>query len=261
MEATMNATALRTVLYVDDEPDIRTIVQIALSLSKELTVHTGESGAQALELARALHPDVLLLDVMMPGLDGPGTLQQMRADPETADIPIIFVTAKAMPREVAQFREMGAVGVIAKPFDPMQLIQQLLTLWEGREAETAPVDGYADKARVQQHVVQLGDRFLQRTRDETVILHTLAEHAHNGDPVVIEQMERMAHKIHGTGSMFGYAAVSVCAAALESLVEEVRLREPERGAAIEPQVLQNLIACTDRLAQAVEVAAAAAVAA
>jgi two-component system OmpR family response regulator len=108
MEATMNATALRTVLYVDDEPDIRTIVQIALSLSKDLTVHTGESGAQALELARALHPDVLLLDVMMPGLDGPGTLQKMRADPETADIPIIFVTAKAMPREVAQFREMGA---------------------------------------------------------------------------------------------------------------------------------------------------------
>src|SRR5476649_21368 len=131
---TMNGMPLKTVLYIDDEPDIRTIVQMALSLTKELTVHTGDSGAQALELARALKPDVLLLDVMMPGLDGPGTLHKMRADPTTADIPIIFVTAKAMPREIAKFREMGAVGVIPKPFDPMQLINQLRTLWEGDEA-------------------------------------------------------------------------------------------------------------------------------
>jgi CheY-like chemotaxis protein len=232
-------------------------VQIALSLSDELTVHTGESGAQALELARALHPDVLLLDVMMPGLDGPGTLHKLRADPAIADIPVIFVTAKAMPREIAQFREMGAVGVIAKPFDPMQLVQQLRALWDGRDAELVPPDGNGDTATVQRHVVHLGDRFLQRTRDETVILHTLAEHAQDGDPVVIEQMERLAHKIHGSGSMFGYAAVSVCAADLESLVGEVRLRDADAGGAIELQVLQSLIACTERLAQAVEAAAGA----
>src|ERR1700728_4566623 len=165
----MNATPLRTVLYVDDEPDIRTIVQIALSMSNELTVHTSESGAHALQLAREIKPDVLLLDVMMPGLDGPGTLQRMRADPETANIPIIFVTAKAMPREIAQFREMGAVGVIPKPFDPMQLINQLRTLWEGKNS--APSDAPGDnsgKATVQRQVTQLAGRFLQRTRDEAV---------------------------------------------------------------------------------------------
>jgi CheY-like chemotaxis protein len=121
---------LQTVLYVDDEPDIRQIVQMALSLAPQLTVHTGESGEAALSLARSLRPDLIMLDVMMPGLDGPGTLQRMRADPQLAAIPIVFMTAKAMPDEVARFHDMGAAGVIAKPFDPMRLAQQVMTLWQ-----------------------------------------------------------------------------------------------------------------------------------
>ena len=253
----MNATALRTVLYVDDEPDIRTIVQIALGLSNELTVHTGDSGAQALELARELQPDVVLLDVMMPGLDGPGTLRQLRADPVIAHIPVIFVTAKAMPREVALFRQLGAVGVIPKPFDPMQLISQLRALWDGHEPESATPDAYCNKATVQRHVMQLGDRFLQRTRDEAVLLHTLAEHAYDGDPIVFEQIERLAHKIHGSGSMFGYGLVSACASDLENLVEGIKLRAAPVGAAMGQEELLNLLQCTQRLAQAVEAAAAA----
>lgn len=252
----MNATALRTVLYVDDEPDIRQIVQIALGLSNDLTVHTGESGAQALDLARKLHPDVVLLDVMMPGLDGPGTLHKMRSDPSIAHIPVIFVTAKAMPREVALFRELGAVGVIAKPFDPMQLVQQLRSLWESRDADVPPLEEYSDKAKLQRHLVQLGGRFLQRTRDEAVLLHTLAEHAYDGDPIVIEQIERLAHKIHGSGSMFGYAGVSACAGDLEVLAGGIRLSDAAPGAAMETDVLLSLLECAQRLTRAVEVASA-----
>src|SRR5438552_559339 len=122
----MEQTALRTVLYVDDEPDIRQIVQMALELAPGLTVQTAESGEEALGLARARRPDLILLDVMMPGLDGPGTLSRLRADVELSEIPVAFMTAKAMPAEVARFREMGAVGIIAKPFDPMKLAQQVL---------------------------------------------------------------------------------------------------------------------------------------
>jgi HPt (histidine-containing phosphotransfer) domain-containing protein len=95
---------------------------------------------------------------------------------------------------------------------------------------------------------------LQRTRDEAVLLNTLAEHAYDGDPVVIEQMERLAHKIHGSGSMFGYRALSACASDLESLVEVIRLRDRPAGAAIEPGDLLGLLDCTRRLAQAVEAA-------
>ena len=134
--ANMNRSALQTLLYVDDEPDIRQIVQMALGLAPELTIHTGESGERALMLARELHPDLILLDVMMPGLDGPATLARIRADASLARIPVVFVTAKAMPQEVSRFRALGAVGVIAKPFDPMRLVDQVFALWDEIPAQS-----------------------------------------------------------------------------------------------------------------------------
>jgi CheY-like chemotaxis protein len=127
----MNPSDLRTVLYVDDEPDIREVVLMSLALADALAVHSCESGEQALRMLPQLKPDLVLLDVMMPGTDGPSTLKQMRADPALARIPVIFMTAKAMPQEVARFRELGAVAVIAKPFDPMQLAKQVFAIWEG----------------------------------------------------------------------------------------------------------------------------------
>jgi CheY-like chemotaxis protein len=126
----MNPNDLRTVLYVDDEPDIREVVLMSLGLADSLDIHSCESGEQALQMLPRIKPDLVLLDVMMPGTDGPSTLKRMRADPELASIPVIFMTAKAMPQEVARFRELGAVAVIAKPFDPMQLAKQVFTIWE-----------------------------------------------------------------------------------------------------------------------------------
>jgi CheY-like chemotaxis protein len=127
----MSRGRLRTVLYVDDEPDIREIVALALGLVEGLNVEVCESGERALQRLPDITPDLVLLDVMMPGTDGPTTLHRMRADPRFADIPVVFVTAKAMPAEVARFRELGAVAVIAKPFDPLQFGQQIVAIWEG----------------------------------------------------------------------------------------------------------------------------------
>ncbi len=127
----MSQGRLRTVLYVDDEPDIREIVELALGLVEGLNVEVCESGERALQRLPDITPDLVLLDVMMPGTDGPMTLQRMRADPRFANIPVVFVTAKAMPAEVARFRELGAVAVIAKPFDPLQFGQQIVAIWEG----------------------------------------------------------------------------------------------------------------------------------
>lgn len=126
----MNRDNLREILYVDDEPDIREIVQMALGLVPTLSVNTADSGTRALQSMQASKPDLVLLDVMMPNMDGPTTLQQMRSQPELQSIPVIFMTAKAMPQEVARFRALGAAAVIAKPFDPMLLAEHVLSIWE-----------------------------------------------------------------------------------------------------------------------------------
>ena len=126
----MSRRVISTLLYVDDEPDIREIVHLALGMVKDLDVQTCDSGAGALVLMRANKTDLVLLDAMMPGMDGPTTLSRMRADPALAGIPVIFLTAKAMPQEIARFRDLGAAGIIAKPFDPMLLGQQVISLWE-----------------------------------------------------------------------------------------------------------------------------------
>jgi two-component system OmpR family response regulator len=127
----MDRALLKTVLYVDDEPDIREVVELSLGLASALQIHTCDSGQTALNSMPAIKPDLVLLDVMMPGLDGPATLQRMQNDSRLAHIPVVFMTAKAMPQEVARFREMGAVAVIPKPFDPMRLSEQVYSIWEG----------------------------------------------------------------------------------------------------------------------------------
>lgn len=123
---------IRTVLLVDDEPDIRRIGELSLRGVGRLEVLLASSGAEAVELAARAQPDVILLDVMMPGMDGPSTLAALRARPETAQIPVVFVTAKVQRREVDHYRALGAAGVVAKPFDPMTLAADVRRIVEGR---------------------------------------------------------------------------------------------------------------------------------
>lgn len=115
-------------LYVDDEDDIREVATMSLELDPAIEVLACSSGRQALEEAARWHPSVILLDVMMPDMDGPGTLELLRATPETRTIPVIFITARAQQSEIKGFLALGAIGVIPKPFDPMDLAQRVRTL-------------------------------------------------------------------------------------------------------------------------------------
>ena len=120
---------LKRILYAEDEPLIQAVAKLALEKVGGFEVLICNSGAEALEKVAAFAPDLILLDVVMPGLDGPATLQRLRQDPATAAIPVVFLTANAQPGEVAQYKSLGAMDVVAKPFNPMTLAAQIRAIW------------------------------------------------------------------------------------------------------------------------------------
>lgn len=116
---------LKRILCVEDDPDIQAVARLALEMVGGFEVMTCSSGQEALDNAAGFAPDLILLDVMMPGMDGPSTLRGLRADPATSNIPVIFLTAKVQPSEIEHYRSLGALDVLTKPFDPMNLATQL----------------------------------------------------------------------------------------------------------------------------------------
>lgn len=120
---------LNRILLVEDEPDIQEIAKLALEALGGFEVEICGSGHDALARGPGFAPDLVLLDVMMPGMDGPSTLRAMREQSGLAGIPVIFMTAKVQPAEVAQYKELGALDVVAKPFDPMTLAETVRGIW------------------------------------------------------------------------------------------------------------------------------------
>ncbi|MBI2683534.1 MAG: response regulator [Acidobacteriales bacterium] len=115
----------RRILLIEDEDDIREIAQVSLESLAGWKAVCAHSGREGLELARRERPDAILLDVMMPDMDGPATLEHLAADPDTRDIPVIFMTAKVQASERRKLSDLGVRGLIAKPFDPIKLAEEI----------------------------------------------------------------------------------------------------------------------------------------
>ena len=124
------ADKLTRILYVEDEHDIQTVARLALETLGDFTVEICSSGNEALSRASDFQPQSILLDVMMPCMDVPATLKMLRELPQFASDPVIFMTTKVQPGEVAGYKEIGAVDVIPKPFDPMTLSSQVQAIRE-----------------------------------------------------------------------------------------------------------------------------------
>ncbi|MDQ7081423.1 MAG: response regulator [Paracoccaceae bacterium] len=118
------------ILHVEDDLDIQAIAQIALETIGGFEILQCSSGQEALKAAPDFKPDLFLLDVMMPGMTGPETLAALRELPGMADVPAIFMTAKAQRDEVAEFLALGAIEVVVKPFEPMELANEIRAAWE-----------------------------------------------------------------------------------------------------------------------------------
>jgi CheY-like chemotaxis protein len=233
------------VLHVDDEPDIREVAEISLGMDSDFKVRSCGSGKEALVVAAEWQPDLILLDVMMPVMDGPATLVRLREDARTADIPVIFMTARAQAREVDRFRSLGAVGVIPKPFDPMTLAASVRSYVQPAHG---PIDG-------------LRAGFLKRVRKDAASLSVDRVALMDGSrlPSTLDRIKRTAHGLSGAGGIYGFAEISEAAADLEDAVI-AELADPAHGDETD-RALDGLICCAcncndteDRMARPLQLA-------
>ena len=120
---------LKKILYVEDQKDIQMIAKAALETIGEYELMICSSGIEALAQIVEFKPDLLLLDVMMPGMDGPATLKEIKKRDDVKNIPVIFMTAKVLPSEIDQLMSMGAISIVPKPFDPVTLANNIQQIW------------------------------------------------------------------------------------------------------------------------------------
>ena len=121
---------LKRILHADDEPDIREIVKMSLELFGDYSIKSCASGKELLKEVKTFNPQLILLDVMMPEMDGRMVFEELKKDNQTANIPVVFMTAKVQSHEIDSYLKLGGAGVVIKPFVPETLSEQLVRIWE-----------------------------------------------------------------------------------------------------------------------------------
>jgi CheY-like chemotaxis protein len=191
------------VLFADDDADVREVVESSLERDPFFVVRGCASGGEALATAMEWRPDLTLLDVRMPGMDGPTVLAHLRADRRTAAIPVVFVTGRAGTQEFANLKALGAAGVIPKPFSPSDLAAQLRRF--------VPVEGTLAAAR---------ENFLLRLDADAFALSLCREWLSDYAPKpVLMRIYEIAHGLAGAGGIYGFAGISCESAALSDAAE------------------------------------------
>lgn len=196
------------VLVIDDDADAREMVRVSLGMV-QIQVLEASRGSDGLAVAERAQPDGIVLDVMMPFMDGPATLAALRANPATAGIPVIFLTASVMPSEVRRLQEMGAVAVLPKPFEPMTLATRV------REAlgKAAPPPGAAGPVAKDEEFEQLRTQFVRRTKAKielaTSQLASLSQTPE--DSRTLQDLMRFFHGLAGVGTSFGFPRITAVA--------------------------------------------------
>ncbi|GGK39728.1 hypothetical protein GCM10008955_36950 [Deinococcus malanensis] len=206
---------LHRVLLVEDDADIQAVALIALEDIGGLQVQTCDTGFEALERFEQFGPDLVLMDVMMPGLSGPETLTALRALPGGQHVPVAFMTAKVQRGEVQEYLSLGAVGVIPKPFEPMTLADDLRALLQTHYAGTLHVSREEEEERAFQ--AQLQELNLRFTEDLPVRVAGLREtwEAVRRHDVPPHELSRQAHSLVGTGATLGFGQLAQVAARIE----------------------------------------------
>lgn len=197
----MAKTPLRRILLVEDDPDIQEVT--TLLLADDFQVRACGSAVEALDIAQAFDPDLILLDVMMPQLDGQEAFAAFHRLPATASTPVIFMTARVQPEEISEYRDLGSLGVIPKPFDPETLVQTIHGMWDRHQDAKLERSRRADLAALRrQYASDLPER-LHAIEGLTDVLRV------NGwDKATVTSIYDVAHRLAGSAAIYGYSDVS-----------------------------------------------------
>jgi CheY-like chemotaxis protein len=192
------------ILHVDDEADIRQVVELSLGLDPGFILRSCASGEDALAAAADWPPDMILCDVTMPKMNGPQTLIRLRENPQTAHIPVVFMTGGAQGSELAYFKSLGATGIIAKPFDPMTLATTVRA-----QLRTAGMDA-------------LRGTFVRRLgSDAAVLVKCRTDLANDATSLnALNQIKSYAHALAGAAGIFGFQHITEAARALQKATIE-----------------------------------------
>jgi two-component system, OmpR family, response regulator len=225
---------LRRILLVDDDPDLRAVAVLALTALGGYTVESCAAGCDALERAQSFAPDMILLDLMMPGMSGFDILKSLRQTEATATTPVVLISASARLRDRGQYDRLGCLGVIAKPFDPAKLPARLEALWEahGRGRMEAHQKEFETLRRV--YIGELAQKV-------TALQSAAAALAEGGwDRATLESLYHLAHRMAGSSGLYRLSALSRTAGALEEIVKRL-LSQPIWPPSSSPDELALLV--------------------
>lgn len=202
----MTTKPLKRILLVEDDPDIQEVTVLLLSHIEKFEVQACGSAAEGLRVAPDFDPDLILLDVMMPGLDGQGALAAFREMKETADTPVIFMTARVRPGEMLEYRQLGCLGVIPKPFDPDTLAATIREMWDRYQNASSNSARREDlKALRSVYAAELPERL-------RLIEGAAARLRDSGwDRETAASLYEMTHRLAGSAAIYGFPAVSTAA--------------------------------------------------
>ena len=209
----MSPEKLQRVLVIDDDADILAVIQITLRVRGGFEVEVCQSGREAPGVARRFVPDVILLDVMMPGIDGPTTLGALRDDPQTAATPVVFMTAKAMPHATARYLDLGAAAVIAKPFDQRTLADELKQIVRRIPSSALEHDDSGQ--------TELLDAYAEALPAKVREIRELWARVESGpDADATRSLYLRVHNLAGTAATYGHPTLGDVAKQLEEVIDE-----------------------------------------
>jgi two-component system OmpR family response regulator len=209
----MSPEKLQRVLVIDDDADILAVIRITLQARGGFEVEVCQSSREAPGVARRFVPDLILLDVMMPGIDGPTTLEALRDDPQTAAMPVVFMTAKAMPHETARYLDLGAAAVIAKPFDQRTLADELEQIVRRSPSSALEHDDSGQ--------AELLDAYAEALPAKVLEIRELWARVESGpDAEATRSLYLRVHNLAGTAATYGHPTLSDIAKQLEQMIDE-----------------------------------------